>query len=203
MCQQMLPVKIARMIEIFFETEINNALYALNKGDIILYPTDTIWGIGCDATNEKAVDKIMLLKQRPQQKSFVVLVAAEKDILQYTASPDLAVFDYLRTVKKPATVIYEHALGIADNVINEDGSVAIRICSDEFCRHLIKRFRKPIVSTSANISGEPSPQNFSQISPAIRQGVDYIVQYRQEDESLHASSSIIRWKNGSAQVIRP
>ena len=186
-----------------FEKDINNSLEQLKQGGIILYPTDTIWGIGCDATNEKAVNKIIQLKQRPQQKSFVVLVASEKDILRYTASPDLSVFDYLQTVKKPATVIYENALGLAQNVCNEDGSVAIRICKDQFCRHLIKRFRKPIVSTSANISGEPSPGNFLQISGAIKQGVDYIVQYKQDDKSLHTASTLIRWKNGKPEIIRP
>jgi len=185
------------------EKDLEECLSALKQGGIILYPTDTIWGIGCDATNEEAVNKIVTLKQRPQQKSFVVLVTTEKDVLQYTASPDLAVFDYLQTVTKPTTVIYDHALGLAQNVINEDGSVAIRICNDEFCRHLIRRFRKPIVSTSANISGEPSPQNYSEISPAINQGVNYVVNYRQEDNNLHTASSIICWKNGKAEIIRP
>lgn len=186
-----------------FEDDIVNALEQLKRGGIILYPTDTIWGIGCDATNAAAAEKIIQLKQRPQQKSFVVLAASEKDVLQYTASPDLAVFDYLENLQKPTTVIYEHALGLAENVCNSDGSVAIRICSDEFCRHLIKRFRKPIVSTSANVSGEPSPGNFALISPLIKQGVDYIVQYRQNDSSEHAASSLIRWKNGAAEILRP
>ena len=191
------------MNEDTFEKDIVNALQVLRNGGIILYPTDTIWGIGCDATNAEAVEKIIQLKQRPQQKSFVVLAASEKDILQYTASPDLAVFDYLQTVAKPTTVIYEHALGLAENVCNNDGSIAIRICNDEFCRHLIKRFRKPIVSTSANISGEVSPGNFAQISPIIKQGVDYIVQYKQDDNSLHAASSLVRWRNGKVEIIRP
>lgn len=186
-----------------FETSFEKALQTLNNGGIILYPTDTIWGIGCDATNEEAASRIINIKQRSKEKSFVVLVASEKDVLQYTASPDLAVFDYLHTLKKPTTVIYDHALGIASNVINEDGSVAIRICNDEFCRHLIKRFRKPIVSTSANISGEPSPQNFSQISNIIKQSMDYVVEYKQHDTSLHSASSIIRWKNGHVEIIRP
>ena len=186
-----------------FEEDIIKALEQLKKGGIILYPTDTIWGLGCDATNAAAAEKIIQLKQRPQQKSFVVLAASEKDVLQYTASPDLAVFNYLENVQKPTTVIYEHALGLAENVCNTDGSVAIRICSDEFCRHLIKRFRKPIVSTSANISGEPSPGNFTHISAWIKRGVDYIVQYRQNDTGIHAASSHIRWKNGQAEIIRP
>jgi len=186
-----------------FEKDIAECLCVLKQGGIILYPTDTIWGIGCDATNEEAVNKIITLKQRPQQKSFVVLVTTEKDILQYTASPDLAVFDYLQTVTKPTTVIYEHALDLAQNVINEDGSVAIRICNDEFCRHLIRRFRKPIVSTSANISGEASPQNYAQVSPAVKKGVDYVVDYRQDDNNLKTASAVIRWKNGKAEIVRP
>jgi len=186
-----------------FEKDIAECLCVLKQGGTILYPTDTIWGVGCDATNEEAVNKIITLKQRPQQKSFVVLVTSKKAILQYTASPDLAVFDYLQTVTKPTTVIYEHALGLAQNVIYEDGSVAIRICNDEFCRHLIRRFRKPVVSTSANISGEASPQNYAQISPVIKQGVDYVVDYRQDDNNLKAASAVVRWKNGKAEIVRP
>ena len=185
-----------------FEKEIENCLSVLKDGGIILYPTDTVWGIGCDATNELAVEKIIALKQRPAIKSFVVLVAAERDVLQHVAGPDLAVFDYLKQTAKPTTVIYEQALGLAENVLADDGSAAIRICSDEFCRHLIKRFRKPIVSTSANISGNPSPALFKEINDAIIYGVDYIVKYRQDDDSKAAPSSIIRWKNGSVVVIR-
>jgi len=186
-----------------FENDMEKCLEVLKQGGTILYPTDTIWGVGCDATNAAAAEKIMQLKQRPQQKSFVVLVASEKDILQYTAAPDLSVFEYLQTVIKPTTVIYEHALGLAENVCNADGSIAIRICNDEFCRHLIRRFRKPIVSTSANISGAPPAGNFAQISPLIKKGVDYIVQYKQNDNGLHAASSLIRWQNGKPEIIRP
>lgn len=191
------------MNEEIFIGDAEKAVNVLRQGGIILYPTDTIWGIGCDATNALAVEKIIALKQRAPQKSFVVLATSERDILQYTASPDLAVFDYLQTVKKPTTVIYEHALGLAENVINEDGSVAIRICNDEFCRYIIKRFRKPVVSTSANISGEISPANFDEISVVIKQGVDYIVQYRQQEKNRNSASSVIRWKNGAPEIIRP
>src|SRR5205809_1843779 len=180
-----------------FIDDADKAINILQQGGTILYPTDTIWGIGCDATNAEAAEKIITLKQRPANKSFVVLVTSEKDILQYTAAPDLAVFDYLETVKKPTTVIYDHALGIAENVCNDDGSIAIRICKDEFCRYLLKRFGKPIVSTSANTSGEPSPGNFYDIPKAIKQGVDYIVQYKQQDRNSYPPSSIIRWRNGS------
>jgi L-threonylcarbamoyladenylate synthase len=182
--------------------DIENCLKVLQTGGIILYPTDTVWGLGCDATNAEAVEKIITLKQRPQNKSFVVLVTGERDILQHIAAPDLAVFDYLQGVGKPTTVIYEHALGLADNVLAGDGSVAMRICQDTFCRHLIKRFRKPIVSTSANISGQPAPSIFSDISGEIKLGVDYVVQYRQEDMVRAEPSAIIYWKNGKPGVIR-
>jgi len=186
-----------------FENDIEQCLAVLKNGGIILYPTDTIWGIGCDATNADAVAKIAALKQRPDYKSFVILVADEKDVLQYTASPDLAVFDYLQQNEKPTTVIYAHALGLADNVIAADGSIAIRICKDAFCRHLIKRLGKPLVSTSANVSGGASPANFSEISTDIINGVDYVVQHRRDEQEPSQPSSIIKWENGQPFIIRP
>ena len=133
----------------------------------------------------------------------IALVADEKDILRYVAHPDLSVFDHLKTVHKPTTVIYEGAIGLADNLIGKDGSIAIRICREEFCRHLLKRFKKPIVSTSANISGEPSPKNFAEISEEIKRSVDYIVQYRQNDQATAEPSSLIQWQKGKPIVIRP
>jgi L-threonylcarbamoyladenylate synthase len=185
-----------------FDIDIDQSLKVLKQGGIILYPTDTIWGIGCDATNSLAAEKIIQLKQRPPEKSFVVLVASERDVLQYVAAPDLAVFDYLEKAEKPTTVIYEHAVGLAEDVIAEDGSVAIRICRDEFCKHLIKRFRKPLVSTSANLSEESSPASFKEITEAIIHGVDYVVQYRQNEVLKAAPSSIIKWVNGRVEVVR-
>jgi L-threonylcarbamoyladenylate synthase len=182
--------------------DIEQCLRVLHTGGTILYPTDTIWGIGCDATNSLAAEKIIELKQRSPEKSFVVLVASERDILQYVAAPDLAVFDYLEKTEKPTTVIYEHALGLAENVVAEDGSVAIRICRDEFCKHLIKRFRRPIVSTSANLSGEPSPATFKEINEVIIHGVDYVVQYKQYEILKAVPSSIIKWVNGRVEVLR-
>ena len=149
-----------------------------------------------------AAEKIISLKRRPADKSFVVLVASERDVLQHVAAPDLAVFDYIAQQKKPTTVIYQHPIGIADNVLAADGTVAIRICHDEFCRHLVRRFRKPIVSTSANISGQPFPAHFNEIDPAIINGVDYTVQYRQDDNSPASPSAVIRWENGKLVIIR-
>lgn len=186
-----------------FEKDIEQCLQVLKAGGLILYPTDTIWGIGCDATNAEAVEKIYKLKKRSDEKAMIVLVADEKDILDHVAVPDLQVFDHLNKTKKPTTVIYDGAIGLAENLTGADGSIAIRICREPFCRQLIKRFREPIVSTSANISGKPVAKNFAAIAGEIKKGVDYIVQYRQDDENITEPSSIIKWKNGTVNVIRP
>lgn len=186
-----------------FNHDVEKCLEVLHQGGLILYPTDTVWGIGCDATNYEAVKKIYELKQRAAAKSMIVLLADERDIIQHVAGTDLSVFDYLDTVQKPTTIIYQGAIGLADNLVNEDGSIAIRIVKEDFCRHLIKRFRKPIVSTSANISGEPTPRNFAEITDTIRQSVDYVVEYRQDDETIAAPSAVVRWDNGTITVIRP
>jgi L-threonylcarbamoyladenylate synthase len=186
-----------------FEKDIEKCLDVLKSGGLILYPTDTVWGIGCDATNEKAVEKIYRLKRRSDEKAMIVLVADEKDIMQHVAAPDLSLFDHLDKTTKPTTVVYEGALGFADNLVAKDGSIAIRICKDEFCRQLIKRFRKPIVSTSANISGMPAPKFFKEISDEIKNGVDHVVQFRQEDATSAQPSSLIKWHNGNVTILRP
>ena len=187
-----------------FENDILQCLEVLHAGGLILYPTDTIWGIGCDATNEEAVAKIYALKQRSDEKSMIVLLADERSIIKYVAQPDLAVFDHLQQAVKPTKVIYDGAIGLAENLVGKDGSIAIRIVQDEFCRHLVKRFQKPLVSTSANISGQPSPANFSGISAEIKNGVDYIVQHRRDDNTISVPSAIIKWNgDGSLTIIRP
>jgi len=185
------------------EFDIRKSIEVLKSGGLILYPTDTVWGIGCDATNEKAVDKIYKLKKRSDEKAMIVLVADERDIMQYVAAPDISLFDYLDKTTKPTTVVYEGALGFADNIVANDGSIAIRICKEEFCRHLIKRFKKPIVSTSANISGSPAPKIFKEISDEIKGGVDHVVQYRQDDEKIAEPSSLIKWNDGNVTILRP
>ena len=186
-----------------FDEDVEKAIKVLESGGIILYPTDTIWGIGCDATQENPVRRIFDLKQREDSKSMIILVAEEKDILQYVAAPDLSVFDFIEQQSKPTTIIFENAIGLPDNLVSEDGSIAIRIVQDNFCRHLIKRLRKPVVSTSANISGQPSPKCFQEISEEIKNGVDYIVKWRQNDLSPFQPSQIIKWNNdGSHTVIR-
>ena len=185
-----------------FEEDIQECLKVLKAGGLILYPTDTIWGIGCDATNDEAIEKIYKLKKRSDEKAMIVLVAEERDIMQHVAGPDLSLFDYLQKATKPTTVVYDDALGFADNLVGNDGSIAIRICNDEFCRNLLKRFRKPVVSTSANISGMPAPKIFNGISSEIKNGVDYIVNYRQDDSEPAQPSSLIKWRNGKVIVLR-
>jgi L-threonylcarbamoyladenylate synthase len=187
----------------FFETEVETALEVLRNGGIILYPTDTIWGLGCDATNAEAVKKIYDIKQREDTKSLIILMADEREILQYVAAPDLSVFDFIEKQNRPTTIIFENAVGLPSNLIAQDGSIAIRLVRDEFCRHLIKRLRKPIVSTSANISGQPSPQAFKNISEEIKSNVTHIVQWRQDNETPAQPSQIIKWNSdGSYTVIR-
>jgi L-threonylcarbamoyladenylate synthase len=130
-----------------FNNDIEPCLEKLQQGGLILYPTDTVWGIGCDATNAEAVARIYALKKRADHKAMIVLVADERDILRYVTQPELKIFDYIKGVQRPTTVIYEGAIELAENLLAADGSVGIRICEDEFCKHLIKRFRKPLVST--------------------------------------------------------
>ena len=186
-----------------FTPDIEHCLHVLKQGGLILYPTDTIWGIGCDATDAAAVQKVYALKRRPEKKAMIILLADAKDILKYVSQPDLRIFDYLQTVQKPTTVIYEGAIGLAENLLPDEGTVAIRLVKDDFCRQLIKRFRKPIVSTSANISGAPAPRYFDEISDHITGEVDYTVHYRRQDKTEHEPSAVIKWnKDGTATVIR-
>jgi L-threonylcarbamoyladenylate synthase len=187
-----------------FENDIKSCLKILHGGGTILYPTDTIWGIGCDATNADAVQKIFELKQRPVQKSMIVLLADPRDINRYVSRPQPYITEYLEKTTVPTTVIYEGALGLAENLVGDDGSIAIRIVQENFCRHLIKRFQKPLVSTSANISGDEPPENFGLIRDGIRAGVDYVVHYRQQDNLPRKASALVRFNNmGKPVVLRP
>ncbi len=186
-----------------FENDITASLRVLHEGGLILYPTDTVWGIGCDATNEEAVKDVFSLKQRDERKSMVILLADVRDLLKYIAHPHPDIANIISDFNRPTTVIYDGALGLAANVVSEDGSVAIRIVQEPFCRHLIKRFRKPLVSTSANISGEPAPGIFADISSVIRRGVNYVVQYRQQDTERKPPSRIIKiHQDGTMDIIR-
>lgn len=187
-----------------FNDDIEAAVAVLRSGGLILYPTDTVWGIGCDATNEKAVEKIYALKKRNEEKSMIILVADEQNILSYTKEATPVIFDYIKGIHKPTTVIYENARNLARNLVNKDGSIAIRIVRDEFCKALINTFGKAIVSTSSNISGYPPPAVFPDIDIAIKNGVDYIVQHRQDDLNIAAPSSVVKLaEDGSIKIIRP
>lgn len=187
-----------------YKNDMEACLSVLRQSGLILYPTDTVWGIGCDATDENAVSNIFKLKNRKDEKSMIILLADEKDISNYVTQANPKVFDYIKGIKKPTTVIYEGAKGLAKNLININGSIAIRIVKDEFCRKLIRSFSKPIVSTSANLSGYPAPAIFNDIDNAIKNGVDYIVQYRQNDLTEALPSAIVKLNaDGSLNIIRP
>ena len=170
---------------------------------LILYPTDTIWGIGCDATNEEAVRRVYELKRRSDHKAMLLLMDSSAKLNYYVQEvPDVA-WDLIELADSPLTVIYSGARNVAPNLLAEDGSVGIRITQEEFSHKLCERFRKPLVSTSANVSGEPSPANFSEISATIKAGVDYIVRYRQDDLSKAAPSHIIKLgAGGLVKIIR-
>ena len=185
------------------QADIKAGLSILEKGGILLYPTDTVWGIGCDATNESAVSKIFTLKNRVESKAMIVLLEDETELLNYVEDQSFPIFDYIKGIHKPTTVIYPKAKNLATNLIGEDGSVAIRICKDPFCKSLIKEFGKPIVSTSANISGYPTPMCFNDISLEIIEGVDYVVKYKQDDNEIKQPSAIVKWDaQGNLVIIR-
>ncbi len=184
-------------------TEINKALQVVEEGGLILYPTDTIWGIGCDATNSEAIRRIYALKQRDDSKSLIILLAEAKDIFQYVANPHPDIVHLVKQFERPTTVVYDQAIGLPDNLVNKDGTVAIRVTKDPFCKSLIKRLKRPLISTSANISGSPSPKSFDDIQEEIKRGVDYIADHRREEKNEVPPSRILKMlADGSIEVIR-
>ena len=175
----------------------------MREGGVILYPTDTVWGIGCDATNEDAVRRVYEIKQRQDSKAMLVLVDSSVKVDFYVRDVPEVAWDLIDLADKPLTIIYSGARNLAANLLAEDGSVGIRVTNEEFSKRLCQQFRKAIVSTSANISGQPSPKNFSEISEEIKSAVDYIVGYRQEEMSNPKPSSIIKLdKGGVIKIIR-
>jgi L-threonylcarbamoyladenylate synthase len=187
-----------------YSEDVRACSAVLRTGGIILYPTDTIWGLGCDARDEAAVERIIALKKRPAEKSFIVLLAEAKDVLQYVAAPPPDVQELIESFSTPTTLIFEGGLALAPSCLGDDGSVAIRIPRDPFCKALIKRIGAPLVSTSANFSGAPSAATYHQIDHGIREGVDYVVQYRREDETVRPPSRILRvGGGGTIRIIRP
>jgi L-threonylcarbamoyladenylate synthase len=189
--------------EINFTEDLRQALNVLIKGGVILYPTDTIWGLGCDATNQDAVEKIYKIKKRRESKSLIILVNGFTMLERYVRNIPDAAATILDVTDKPMTIIYPEGKNLAPGVCEEDGSVGIRICDDDFCNELITRFRKPIISTSANYSDTPSPSNFSEIEDEILRSADYVVRYRQTDINKKTPSSIIKIDdNGVIKIIR-
>lgn len=186
-----------------FREDIESSLKVLRDGGVILYPTDTVWGLGCDASNREAVAKIFRIKKREDSKSLIVLVNGTAMLERYVREIPDAAAQILEVADKPMTIIYPKGKNLAPGVCSDDGSVGIRIASDDFCRELITRFRKPIVSTSANISGSSSPGNFSAIEQEIVGSVDYAVNFRRSDNKKYKPSSIIKIENdGSIRIIR-
>ena len=175
----------------------------MREGALILYPTDTIWCIGCDATNEDAVRRVYEIKQRQDSKAMLVLVDSSVKVDFYVRDVPEVAWDLIDLADKPLTIIYSGARNLAANLLAEDGSVGIRVTNEDFSKRLCQQFRKAIVSTSANISGQPSPKNFSEISEEVKSAVDYIVGYRQEEISNPKPSSIIKLdKGGVIKIIR-
>lgn len=183
--------------------EIKKACQVMREGGVILYPTDTIWGIGCDATNEEAVRRVYEIKRRADSKAMLVLVDSAVKVDFYVQDVPEVAWDLIELADKPLTIIYSGARNLAPNLLAEDGSVGIRVTGEEFSKRLCQQFRKAIVSTSANVSGQPSPQNFSEISEEIKAAVDYIVDYRREETAQARPSSIIKLdKGGVIKIIR-
>lgn len=172
--------------------EVDKALDILKSGGVILYPTDTVWGLGCDATNEEAVNKINQIKGRADDKSFIILVDSDNKIQSYTSDVPEVAYDLIEYAENPLTVIFSNGKNLARNVINADGSVGIRVVKHEFCNRLLQRFRKPITSTSANISGSPTPAFFDQIDDHIKSSVDYIVNLEQDLNIPKKPSTIVK-----------
>jgi len=183
--------------------DIKAALEVLQKGGVILYPTDTIWGLGCDACNEEAVNRIYAIKNRIDSKSMLVLMENAALIDRYVDEVPEIAFDLIELTDKPLTIIYDGAKNLARNLVSDDGSIGIRITTEAFSSELIRRFKKPIVSTSANISGKPSPACFDEISQEIIDAVDFVVKYRQDDTQKAVPSSIMKLgRGGEIKIIR-
>ena len=183
--------------------EVNAALEVIKRGGLILYPTDTVWGIGCDATNPAAIEKVYQLKQRHESKALICLVSDFKMLNQFVEVVPEVAYDILKYAAKPTTIIYDKPIRVAENLVPEDDTLAIRVVRNDFCKELIRKFRRPIVSTSANISGEPTPGNYNEISQEIKNGVDHIVDLQRNDKRASKASAIIKLSgDGEVKIIR-
>jgi L-threonylcarbamoyladenylate synthase len=186
-----------------FEDDLKNTLQVLRAGGIILYPTDTIWGLGCDPSNKAAVEKIFRIKARAENKSLIILVNGTDMLERYVREVPSSAREILSASDSPLTIIYPEGKNLAPGVCSEDGSVGIRICRDDFVSELIERFRKPIVSTSANLSGKASPAHFGEIEEELINQVDYTVKFKQNDRYKHSASPVIKIdKKGVLKILR-
>ena len=186
------------------QDEIKKAVEVLRKGGVILYPTDTVWGIGCDATNAEAVKRVYEIKKRADSKALICLVDSESRLCRYVRNVADVTWDMIELSTKPLTVIFDNATGLAENLLAEDGSVGIRITSELFSKALCEQLRRPIVSTSANISGEPAAKIFSEIAPESVEAVDYVCHFRRDDTTSAQPSSIIKIdERERITIIRP
>lgn len=183
-------------------SEIQQTIAVLNKGGLILYPTDTVWGIGCDATNEAAVKKVYELKRRADNKALICLVSDTRMLQRYVYEIPEAAYDIIELSSKPTTIIYDRPMNLATNLVADDNTIAIRVASDEFCQKLIRKFKRPLVSTSANISGNPTPKSFAEISSEILKGVDYVVNLQLEKKNTQPSSIIKIGNDAVVKIIR-
>lgn len=191
------------MMKTDLEAEILRTLEVLRAGGTIAYPTDTVWGLGCDASNVEAIEKIYQIKQRDPVKSFILLMATSRQLLQYLASPPPELSDWIANFGQPTTVIYEQAINLPEALIAADGTIAVRLTRDPFCRSLIQRLKQPLVSTSANFSGQPTAACFKDIDAGILAQVDYVVRWRQEEQVPAAPSALLRLHaDGSFSKIR-
>ncbi len=184
------------------KTEIKNSLAILKNQQILLYPTDTVWGIGCDATSEEAVSKIFKIKQRSESKSLIILVDGIEMLQKYVPEIPMTLIDLVKKTSNPTTIIYNNPKGLANNVVASDNTVAVRIVQNEFCRKLISAFGKPIVSTSANSSGDTTPKSFKEINQSILDSVDYVVDLQREEVNDKSSTILKVDNNGKVIVLR-
>lgn len=183
--------------------DIQNAVEVMRRGGVILYPTDTVWGIGCDATNEEAVAKVYKIKQRDDSKALICLVDSDARLQRYVRNVPNVAWDIFDLATKPTTIILDGAVNLAPNLIPEDGSIAMRITHEEFSKELCYRFQKPIVSTSANISGQPAAMNYQDITPELLEAVDYVCYSRRQEKKPHTPSSIIKLtESGEITILR-